>query len=110
MSADPENTGGRGALAKEHATAPPTGFPPKETILDKAIGPTIHRHPTSPSGWQDFDATVTHPGGFPGHIHASIHPDGRAVTVSYPGGDSIVIGAEHLGDFAALLEAIQAEL
>lgn len=70
----------------------------------------IHRHPVTASGWQDFDADVTHPGGFPGSIRASIHPDGQHVTVSYPGGESIVIQAEHLGDFFALLDAVKAAL
>lgn len=78
--------------------------------LTDSIPATIHSHPVTASGWQDFDADVMHPEGFPGSIHASIHPGGRAVTVSYPGGESMVIQSEHLGDFAALLQHVEAAL
>ncbi len=61
------------------------------------------------SDWQDFQATVSFPGGTD-TIHASIHPGGDAVTVNYRGGDPLVIEAAHIGAFIELLQRAQASL
>lgn len=80
----------------EQAEGEPTG----------GIWPTSRLTPA----WRDLEPEPVTTGALADAIHASIHPDGQHVTVSYQGGDSLVVDVAHIDGWITVFHRIKATL